>query len=96
LSNPKIQFGQVFATPGCLAALEGAGQTVEEFLARHVNGDWGDLSATDAARNNAALVDGSRLLSAYLLRTGIEIWIIAEAVNDEGNRVTTYLLPEEY
>ena len=44
-----------------------------------------------------ALEQGDRLLSAYHTSTGEKIWIITEAVNDEGKRAsTTILLPEEY
>jgi len=96
VTNPKFEIGQVLATPGCLAALDEAGQSVGEFMARHQQGDWGDLSATDAALNDAALTDGSRILSSYLLQTGIKIWIISDAVDEQGQRVTTCLLPDEY
>ena len=39
-----------------------------EFLARHVTGDWGDLDDEDRSLNDAALIDGSRILSAYKTR----------------------------
>ena len=35
--------GHVVATPGALAALEKAGQQPGDFLARHANGDWGEV-----------------------------------------------------
>ena len=47
--------------------------------------------------NDAALIDGSRILSAYLTRKGERIWVITEAVNEVGLRYSTCLLkPEEY
>src|SRR5689334_1329382 len=87
MTNPKFSLGQVVATPGCLAALEAAGQTAPEFLARHLAGDWGGLGSEDAALNEAALTDGGRLLSSYRLRTGTKVWAITEAVGDDGERV---------
>jgi hypothetical protein len=42
--QPAFKLGQIVATPGALAALEKAGQAPGEFLARHVNREWGDLS----------------------------------------------------
>jgi hypothetical protein len=55
---------------------------------------WG---AEDAEANNEALQDGSRLLSAYVLKTGEKLWCIPEAEDDQGNRAaTTLLLPDEY
>ena len=47
--------------------------------------------------NDQALIDGSRLLSAYRLKDGTKIWCITEAVGENGRReATTFLLPEEY
>jgi len=89
--------GRVVATPGALEALERAGQSLWEFMARHITGGWGIVDAEDTEANNQSLKDGSRLLSAYLLSTGEKIWIITEAEDDHGNReATTATLPSEY
>ncbi len=89
--------GRILATPGCLDELERAGQNLWEFMARHVAGDWGVVDAEDAEANNQALKDGSRLLSAYLLKTGEKIWIITEAENENGHReASTGIKPSEY
>lgn len=90
--RPLLPLGQVVATPGALAAFETSGQTPKEFLARHVQGDWGDVDGEDQKANDDALVDGSRVLSSYRLRNGVKIWIITEA--DRSS--TCCLLPEEY
>jgi hypothetical protein len=64
---------------------------------RHPFGDWGDLEEEDKQRNEQALRNGSRILSAYTLSDGTTIWIITEAEDDDGERShTTVLLPEEY
>ena len=95
--TPRFKLGRVVATPGALAALEKAGQQPWEFLARHVRGDWGEVGVEDAGANNEALKDGSRLLSAYVLKTGEKLWVITEAEDDHGNRAaTTLLIPAEY
>jgi hypothetical protein len=100
VSQPEIKqfsLGRIVATPGALHALHEAGQSADEFLARHVTGDWGDLDEEDRNFNNAALIDGSRLLSAYQTRKGERLWIITEAVNEVGLRYgTTLLLPSDY
>lgn len=94
---PKFELGKSVATPGALDALAEAGQAAGELLDRHLAGDWGDLDPEDVALNDAALIDGSRILSAYNLRTGIKVWVITEAADDDGRReATTLLLPEEY
>jgi hypothetical protein len=98
VNNPLFKLGQVVATPGALEALEKAQQTPWEFLSRHVAGDWGVVGAEDAEANNLALKDGSRLLSAYILKDGnTKIWVITEAEDDNGNRAaSTLLLPADY
>lgn len=95
----KVLFkpGRILASPGCLEELEKAGQSLWEFMARHLSGDWGIVDAEDAEANNESLKDGSRLLSAYLLKSGVKIWIITEAEDDHGNReASTGILPSEY
>jgi hypothetical protein len=95
--NGKFHLGQVLATPGALAALEESGQNVQFFLARHVRGDWGDVCPEDARLNDQALVDGSRLLSAYRTLKNERLWVITEACDDHGHRLaTTILRPSEY
>jgi hypothetical protein len=92
IPNPKFRLGQVVATPGALEALEEAGQTVNDFLDRHAQGDWGGLSDEDWQANEYALQEGLRLLSAYTTATGEKIWIITEW----DRSYTTLLLPSEY
>ncbi len=95
--TPKFNSGVLLATPGASEAFEKNGQFPFEFLQRHLKGDWGDLDEEDRQLNDHALVDGSRLLSAYRLRNGTKIWVITEAVGENGRReATTVLLPQEY
>ena len=96
-NKPLFSLGRIVATPGALEALHNAGQQPGDFLARHVIGDWGDLDDEDRNLNNAALIDGSRILSAYTTRKGERIWVITEAANEVGLRYCTVVLkPEEY
>jgi hypothetical protein len=96
-SRPKFLPGRIVGTPGALAALQSSGQSPLEFLSRHLRGDWGDLDEEDRNLNDLALIDGSRLLSAYVTSKGEKIWIITEAVDDDGHRAaTTILLAAEY
>lgn len=60
-------------------------------LHRHRLGDWGEVCPEDKRANDAALVDGTRLLSAYTVQ-GTKVWIITEA----DRSATTVLFPEEY
>ena len=91
-NNLLFQLGQIVATPGALAALKKSGQQPGEFLTRHVNREWGDLSDEDRKENDYSLEHGFRLLSAYRTHAGDKLWIITES----DRSVTTLLLPEEY
>ena len=84
--------GKVMATPGALAALEASGESLLNYLQRHLAGDWGDVDAEDAQENELSLQNGWRLLSVYTLKSGTKIWVITEA--DRSS--TCLLLPEEY
>jgi len=86
--------GHIVATPGALDALRSNGDTLAlaRLLSRHLSGDWGTVDAHDWQANDAALRDGTRLLSAYRLDDGTKLWIITEA--DRSS--TCVLLPSEY
>ena len=91
-SRPLFPLGQTVATPGALEALAEAGQSPADFLSRHVHGDWGDCGTEDAAGNDQALRDGTRIFSVYRTSRGVKIWVITEA--DRSS--TCILLPSEY
>jgi len=88
----KFPLGRCVATPGALDALAAAGQEPSFFLDMHAVGEWGECGAEDAAANDEALMDGSRILSVYHTLRGEKLWIITEA----DRSVTTLLLPDEY
>ena len=90
--KPLFDLGQVVATPGALEAFQEAGQSPAEFLSRHVRGDWGVVDEHDREANHDAVQHGDRILSAYVLTTGVKIWIITEADRSSS----CCLLPEEY
>lgn len=95
--TPRFSLGQIVATPGALESLAESGQSPAEFIARHAAGDWGIVCDEDNLANDESVKDGSRLLSAFMLKTGVKLWVITEAEDDAGNRAaTTILLPDEY
>ena len=94
--KPLISPGRIVATPGALELLQVAGIKPSELLDRHLYGDWGDLCDEDKELNDAAVRDGSRILSSYEIGDE-KLWIISEAANDDGERsATTLLLNFEY
>ena len=84
--------GKVVATPGALAALEASGESLFDYLARHLSGDWGEVEAKDAEENELSFKHGWRLLSADTLKSGTKIWVVTAA--DKSS--TCALRPEEY
>jgi hypothetical protein len=63
LANARFNLGQIVTTPGAMDAC--SPDHLAKCLARHAQGDWGVICAEDAASNDEALKDGSRVLSAY-------------------------------
>jgi len=92
IAKPKFRLGKLVATPGALAALTEAGQSPMEFVARHLQGDWGDCCQEDRRANEGALRDEARIFSVYRTSKGTKLWVITEA--DRSS--TCVLLPEEY
>jgi len=46
----------------------------------------------DQEANDKAVLNGTRILSAYVIGTYVKIWVITEA----DRSATTLLLPDEY
>jgi hypothetical protein len=85
--------GALVATPAALDALAKAGIDPSTLLMKHFVGNWGDVDRHDRRANEAALVDGGRLLSVYkVLPGGAAVWVITEA----DRSATTVLLPDDY
>jgi hypothetical protein len=98
VKKPRFSMGRLLITPGAMEALRRANQSSWALLSKHVVGDWGLVSDEDKQLNEDSLLDGSRLLSAYILNDErTKLWVITEAKNDNGIReATTILLPDEY
>jgi len=95
--NTTVLFdsGTVVITPGASCMLVRNNAHVEEFLARHFAGDWGDCCKEDSKMNDDAVEFGGRVLSSYKVRDE-KLWIITDGVGKTQSYATTVLLPEEY
>ncbi|ALP61357.1 hypothetical protein [Paraburkholderia caribensis] len=89
---PRFRLGRILATPAALNALEHASISAIYLLIRHACGDWGDLCDADRQENELALYTGARLLSSYMIRDNLQVWVITEA----DRSATTLLLPGDY
>lgn len=99
IDTPKPRFDslQTLATPAAIQAVAEAEIAREDLLRRHFAGDWGDVDPDDGSENDQSLNAGGRLLSAYVLSTGVRVWVMTEAASASGVRpATTVLLPTEY
>lgn len=85
-----LELGQLLITKGANATLHIP--DAAKALARHQNGDYGEISEADKEANLEALVSGGRILSVHTDRNGVKFWIITEA----DRYATTILLPEDY
>ena len=96
--NSKFDLGQIVATPAALQALQNNQQSALDFVRRHSDCDLGsELCDEDKELNDEALIDGSRLMSSFLLKDGSKLWVITEAADEKGKRMaTTCLLPSCY
>ena len=61
-------------------------------LERHSQRDWGNVHPEDRGLNDAALLEGYRLVSVYDDMGPVTFWIITEA----DRSLTTILLPDDY
>ncbi|WP_258398731.1 hypothetical protein [Herbaspirillum rubrisubalbicans] len=88
-----FDLGRVFVTPGAVDLLDRMGTNINDYLVRHVIGDWGDVPSQDVIANELALKHGGRIMSVYRLGQRREpLWLITE----HDRSMTTCLLPEEH
>ncbi len=86
-----FDLGQMVVTPGAIEAAQNIRRHPIQLIARHVEGEWGDLPSEDIAENDFALQRGFRIFSAYNIENA-KFYVITEW----DRSVTTVLLPFEY
>lgn len=91
--KPKFSLGHIVVTENAATVLGEAAQEATEFLSRHEQGDWGDLSAYEKKEYDHGLAQGNRVifLSAYPLKTDQTIWVFTNLKQCK----TTVMLPNE-
>ncbi|PXX13588.1 hypothetical protein C7399_114157 [Paraburkholderia tropica] len=85
--------GRILATPGAIDLLDRTGTNADDLLRRHLRGDWGVVRSTDARSNNLAVVNGTRILSAYEIGARFERLCV---LTDADRRATVIMCPCEY
>lgn len=92
--KPLFPIGNIYLTRGVndmIAEDVVFAAFVLKSIQRHCIKDWGDLTPDDKYANDQALLEGTRILSAYIIGP-YKIWIITEA----DRSATTILFPDEY
>lgn len=96
MKKPKFNLGITIMTKRVNYLIEGNPKLYEEIarcIAKHHNGDWGNLDEEDKMLNDMAIKDGGRIFSSYEIgENKVKIWIITAT----DRSYTTILLPEEY
>lgn len=89
----SFPLGRVVCTRALLEHLVKIQDSAMPYLAKHQNGDWGELDAEDKRANEFAVKNGLRILSKYRLKDRVTyIYVLTEA--DRSS--TTLLFPSEY
>lgn len=90
---PEFLFepGEIVETTDALALLKKYDLHPIRLLARHLFGDWGDVSTADAQANERALADQARVVSSYLMPDGERLLVVTEC----DRSITKFMLPNE-
>jgi hypothetical protein len=88
----KFELGSIVWTPAAADVMHRGYHVPQEFLIRHVNGDFGDLDPHDRWVNLQSIEERGRVLSSYQTSRQERLWIITDA----NWQVTTLLRPQDY
>lgn len=87
-----FDLGEVTATPAVERVISDSGDSLEELIARHANGDWGNIRDEGQERNRAAIHTGDEIVSEYRTGNGAKIRIRTDAADAAGTRPATAIL----
>ncbi len=76
LQNVKFALGEIVLTPAAAAALEVNGLLLDDLLARHQGGDWGNVSSQVRDVNDQGLTGRYQLHSAFELPDGGRLAVV--------------------
>ncbi len=79
----KFQLGEVVVTPRASQALAASAQTLDELLARHQSGDWGEVTAAERQLNDEGIDQRFNLVSNYRTCRGERLTVVTRA--DRGS-----------
>lgn len=72
----RFDTGTIVVTPRAEAVLSESGQSLQEFLRRHSEGDWNELNADQRALNEEGVRQGFNVVSHYRLAHGKRLMLV--------------------
>ena len=75
----KFPLGEILVTPRARQALAASRQSIEELLARHQAGDWGEVTIDERRLNDEGIAKRFNLVSAYRTHSGQRLTIVTKA-----------------
>lgn len=78
-----FQLGEVIVTPRASQALADSALSLDDLLARHGAGDWGDVSAAERRLNDEGVAKRFNLVSSYRTPRGDRLTVVTRA--DRGS-----------
>jgi hypothetical protein len=75
-SHVKFDIGQIVITPAASAALADSGRSLDDLLAQHQAGDWGEVTDKVRAVNERGLVEQFNLQSVYAVSSGQRLVVV--------------------
>ena len=77
--RPLFQAGQLTMTAGVTALVIQKRLNLMRYLARHLRGDWGEISAEHREANQLALRDRLSLYSVYDVTPDVQLCFVTDA-----------------
>ena len=78
-----FQLGEVIVTPRARQVLDDSALSLDDLLARHQSGDWGEVSAAERRLNDEGIAKRFNLVSNYGTRRGDRLTVVTRA--DRGS-----------
>ncbi len=74
--NVKFDLGEVVVTPAAEAVLAAGGARLDDLLARHRSGDWGEVSDPVRDVNERGLAESFNLQSVFPMSDGKRLVVV--------------------
>jgi hypothetical protein len=90
-AKPLFDCGQVVTSPLIAALIESKEVDLQPYLARHVRGDWGQISPESCKQNYDALQKRGYIISPFPLTPSLKLGLCTEL---DRNETTVILVAE--